>query len=131
MSDFYKTDTRDTSITIDPETGQVTYGSEKGTGYEPVKVPPPPGWMNVESVLVKDLPHHITRQCESVLERSGQCSAVFAHHVGVLKGAEVVDDATARQLERLSVNLANSSNQAEYYKNNVRPFLQRITKVKR
>lgn len=129
--DFYKNPQRDTSITVDSETGQATYASMAAEGMEPVKVPPPPGWTLTESVLLKDLPHHVMRQCESVLERSGKAHEVFGHYAGVARGSGVVDDATAGQIEKLSDGLARASDQRAYFKENIRPFLQSMKPARR
>ncbi len=122
------------------ERGGMTYASASATGHVEIELPALPGGPNqTERLHARDFGAFVAGKIESAMTRqpylrSGpqqKPSEVFRHYLGCAKGAELMDSRSLKNMEKLAAEFAAESEQAEFYKQVISPWLYGLRPGKR
>lgn len=87
----------------------------------------------IESVKLKDVPGLIVDRVEEALSRTGDDEAVevMRHYAGCLRGAGIVDERTADQIDELTRRFGRATDKTDFFTETLVPYLDGMRSAKK
>jgi len=129
----------DRAIAVDAS-GGMTYSGASREGRIEIEIPALPGSPNpTETLHARDFGPTVAGKIESAMSKQGYLKSgpqqngpqVFQHYLAVARGANLLASDTLKRAETLAKEFAAESEQTEFFKQVVRPWLHSLSPQKR